>query len=71
MFLRNIYEPKELEMSENIKNIENFYTSFNCFIQASISLNEFYTRDNDIEYIEHQCVENVMNKYLDFLNSFE
>ena len=32
---------------------------------------EFYTRDNDIEYIEHDCVERLIDQYLDSANCFE
>ena len=35
-FLRNIYDPEELELSGNIKNIENHYKPFQSFIQVSV-----------------------------------
>ena len=37
----------------------------------SVLIIEFYTRDNDIEYIEHDCVERLIDQYLDSANCFE
>ena len=37
----------------------------------SVLINEFYTRYNDIEYTEHDCVERLINEHLDSANYFE
>ena len=44
---------------------------FQFFTQVSFLIIEFYTRDNDIEYIEHDCVERLIDQYLDSANCFE
>ena len=71
MFQRNIYDPQELELSENIANLENFYIAFKFFIQVSILLTEFYSEDSDIEYIEHECMKRHIKKNLDALELFK
>lgn len=37
----------------------------------SVLINEFYTRDNDIEYREHDWLERLINEHLDSANYFE
>lgn len=37
----------------------------------SFLINEFYTRDHNVEYIEHDCVERLIDEYLDSANYFE
>ena len=39
--------------------------------QVSVLINEFYTRDNDIEYREHDWLERLINEHLDSANYFE
>ena len=70
-FLRNIYNKEELKTSRNIENIKNNYESFRRFIAISILMNEFSKRDSNIEYIDHDCIENFIENYLDSPNSFD
>ena len=39
---------------------------FKKFIEITVLLNEFYTRNSGIEYIEHDCIVNFIENYLDF-----
>ena len=65
MFLRNILEKEDLENWYSIENLTNYYKYFKKSIEISVLLNEFFSRDSNIEYIEHDCVKKFMGEYLD------
>lgn len=71
MFLRIIYDQEELESLNNIKNIENHHKSIENFIEFFVFRNEFYTRDSDIQYVEHNCVKYFTENYRDLAISFD
>ena len=65
MFLRNILEKEDLENWYSIENLTNYYKNFKKSIKISVFLNDFFSRDSNIEYIEHDCVKKFMEDYLD------
>ena len=65
MFLRNILEKEDLENWYSIENLTNYYKYFKKSIKISVFLNDFFSRDSNIEYIEHDCVKKFMEEYLD------
>ena len=54
-----------------MKNLENFYRSFKFLPQVSLLLHEIYSEESNIEFIEHNWLEQFVESYLDSPDTFE
>ena len=69
-FLRNIYDPYVLTKSKNIKNIRNFYNAFRFFVRVAFILYDFYDKQSNIIFINHEPIYELINDYCQDLDSF-
>lgn len=62
LFLKNIYDPKDIKKMESLKTLEDFSDMFEYFLEVVVLLkNENYVRSNDSEKLE---------KIKDFFSTF-
>ena len=69
LFLKNIYDPKDIKKMESLKTLEDFSDMFEYFWEVVVLLkNENYVRSNDSEKLE--TIKEFFSTYCsDFNNS--
>ena len=67
-FIRNIFEPKELDECPEISSLENYFKNFTKFIQVALLSENSYYPQSDAQFISDSCVDEFLkdNEISDF-----
>ena len=60
-FLRNVYSEQELKQSERINDLKQYYEAFEYFLHIVVLLNKYYNKDSEIEFVDHDVMENFLD----------
>lgn len=69
-FLRNVYSEQELKQSERINDLKQYYEAFEYFLHIVVLLNKYYNKDSEIEFVDHDVMENFLDVNVEFTIRF-
>ena len=61
-FIRNIFNPDNLNLSKSIQTHEKYYEAFRRMLQIVVLLNTNYSNESDIEDISDDCIIEFVNE---------
>ena len=56
-FLRNIFDPETLSITENLKTVETYFDSFQKVLRIAGLLDNVYSSESDTEDIRYDCID--------------